>query len=159
MRRFLLAFSAFFLCSSAASAQIAVESLGDYGHWFSQSFVKSGKPVCYMYSVPDKDISSFLVVSETKDDNSVGTVNLEVKSGIKSDNKVIVKVDNKHTFTLVPVGNKAWSDKEDDKIIEAFKKGALAKVMYLTPDGNEVTEIYSLSGFTKAKAAIDKACK
>ena len=157
MKRFLLAFSALCLCPSVASAQVAVESLGDYGYWFSQSFVKSGSPVCYMYSVPDKDISSFLVVTKIGSNDAV--VNLEVKSGIKSDSKVTVTVDKKKTFTLDAIGNKAWSKDSDAKIIAAFKKGASANVTYLTPDGNEVNEIYSLSGFTKAKAAIDKACK
>lgn len=114
MKRFLLAFSAIFLCSSAASAQVAVESLGDYGHWFSQSFVKSGKPVCYMYSVPDKDVSSFLVITETKKDNAA--VNLEVKSGLKSDGKVTLTVDKKQTFSLIPVGNKAWSEKTTPRL-------------------------------------------
>ena len=156
MNRFLLAFSAVFLCSSAASAQVAVESLGDYGHWFSQSFMKSGKPVCYMYSVPNKDVTSFLVVTEAK--NIDAAVNLEAKSGLKPGSKVTVTVDKKQTFSLIPVGNKAWSEKDDAKIIEAFKKGASAKVSYTTPEGRTVEETYSLSGFTKAKEAIDKVC-
>lgn len=99
------------------------------------------------------------MVTETKGEKGVGTVNLEVKSGLLAGSKVSLTVDEKQSFDLIPVGNKAWSEKDDAKMIDAFKKGSSAKVIYTTPDGYEVTEVYSLSGFTKAKQAIDKACK
>lgn len=145
--------------ASDAMAQNAVENIGDFNYWFAQRFVKDGNNVCYAYSVPDKAVSSFLVVTDSAADNTDGIVNLESKSGLKQGVPVVISIDGKQTFKLRAVGNKAWLETDTDAaLVQAFKKGNSAKVKYMNAKGDEVTEVYSLSGFTKAKAAIDKAC-
>ena len=61
-------------------------------------------------------------------------------------------------FTLQ---DRAWSfgpDDEDKKIIRNMKRGNKLTVEGVSSRGNKTIDIYSLSGFTKAKQMLDKIC-
>ena len=60
-------------------------------------------------------------------------------------------------FTLQ---DRAWSfgPDEDKKIIRNMKRGNKLTVEGVSSRGNKTIDIYSLSGFTKAKQMLDKIC-
>ena len=60
-------------------------------------------------------------------------------------------------FTLQ---DRAWSfgPDEDKKIIRNMKRGNKLRVEGVSSRGNKTIDIYSLSGFTKAKQMLDKIC-
>ena len=60
-------------------------------------------------------------------------------------------------FTLQ---DRAWSfgPDEDKKIIRNMKRGNELTVEGISSRGNKTIDIYSLSGFTKAKQMLDKIC-
>ena len=65
---------------------------------------------------------------------------------------------NKYKFFTVE--SRAWlADGENGKqLIKDMKNGARVKVKSTSSRGTKITDTYSLIGFTKALAAIDKAC-
>ena len=63
-------------------------------------------------------------------------------------------------YKFFTVESRAWlADGENGKqLIKDMKDGARVKVKSTSSRGTKITDTYSLIGFTKALAAIDKAC-
>ena len=61
---------------------------------------------------------------------------------------------------LFTQGESAWAvNKEtDQKLVQAMIRGSTMVVRGISARGNETTDTYSLSGFTKAYQTIKKAC-
>ena len=53
----------------------------------------------------------------------------------------------------------AESEEDDRRIIVQMKRGNKMTVIGTSSRGTKTTDTYSLAGFTKTKAVIDKTCK
>ena len=71
--------------------------------------------------------------------------------------EVIIR-DNQYKFFTLE--NRAWlaDGQNGKKLIKDMKNGARIHVKSVSNRGTKITDTYSLIGFTKALAAIDKAC-
>ena len=78
----------------------------------------------------------------------------------KKQSDVEVNIDGK-TFRLFTIEDRAYAESEEDDIaiIQSMKRGRRMTVTGTSSRGTETTDIYSLSGFTKAKNLIDRTCK
>jgi invasion protein IalB len=77
----------------------------------------------------------------------------------KKQSQVELSVDgNKQSFFTLE--DRAWSigQDEDKKIIRKMKAGNKLTVTGVSSRGNKTIDVYSLSGFTKAKQMLDKIC-
>ncbi|NCF46312.1 MAG: hypothetical protein GWP24_01920 [Alphaproteobacteria bacterium] len=77
----------------------------------------------------------------------------------KKQSEVELSVDgNKQSFFTLE--DRAWSigQDEDKKIIRKMKAGNKLTVTGVSSRGNKTVDVYSLSGFTKAKQMLDKIC-
>ena len=77
----------------------------------------------------------------------------------KKQSEVELSVDgNKQSFFTLE--DRAWSfgQDEDKKIIRDMKRGDKLTVTGVSSRGNKTIDVYSLSGFTKAKQMLDKIC-
>ena len=77
----------------------------------------------------------------------------------KKQSEVELSVDgNKQSFFTLE--DRAWSigQDEDKKIIRKMKAGNKLTVTGISSRGNKTVDVYSLSGFTKAKQMLDKIC-
>ena len=77
----------------------------------------------------------------------------------KKQSEVELSVDgNKQSFFTLE--DRAWSigQDEDKKIIRKMKAGNKLTVTGVSSRGNKTIDVYSLSGFTKAKQMLDKIC-
>ena len=77
----------------------------------------------------------------------------------KKQYEVELNVDgNKQSFFTLE--DRAWSfgQDEDKKIIRNMKRGNKLTVTGFSSRGNKTIDVYSLSGFTKAKQMLDKIC-
>ena len=72
---------------------------------------------------------------------------------------VTFEIDKRKT-PLFTLENRAWSQgpEDDQKLIVAMKRGATLIVTGTSSRNNKTIDEYSLSGFTKAKAFLDRAC-
>jgi hypothetical protein len=78
----------------------------------------------------------------------------------KKHSDVKVNIDGK-TFTMFTIEGRAYAESEEDDIamIRAMKRGSKMTVVGTSSRGTKTTDTYSLAGFTKVKALIDKTCK
>ncbi len=147
-----------------AHAQQAVEDLGDFSYWSAYSFEKDGSKICYMVTSPIKKTGkvqgrqdAFLVVTNTPKDGTFDVVNLQAGYNYKQASQVTLAVGSQ-TFTLTPFEDMAWLKEGDAKLVQAMIKGNTAVVKATSDSGVKTTDTYSLTGFTKARNAINKAC-
>ncbi|MBT5264390.1 MAG: hypothetical protein HOL85_06135 [Rhodospirillaceae bacterium] len=165
--RIILAASALAVMFATPSAAQAPKWIGTEGNWSSYTFEESGNIVCYMASVPTKTKGKykkrgqiFALVTNRPSRKSKGVVSIVTGYSFKKDSEVKVKIAGK-SFTLFTSGDRAWTPdaKTDKRMVSAMVKGSRMIVDGVSSKGTKTTDTYSLSGFTKARKAIDKACK
>jgi invasion protein IalB len=139
-----------------------------FGDWIAQTYDDSGKTLCYATSAPKKQAGNFksrgnpyIAITHAPQSGVRDQVSYiagyELKPG--SDVKLTI---GKQTFSLsVLQKDRAWAkDADIDKtLIEAMRKGNSMTVKGTSSRGTDITDTYSLTGFTKAYGAIGAACK
>lgn len=151
------------LAASPGSPPSPVE-IGSFKDWTAYSFGSGPAKICYMMSRPkksepklDKRGQPHLMVTHRPAAKALNEVSVTAGYPYKPDSKVTATIE-KTKFELFVKGDKAWSEKEDAKLVEAFKKGDQLDVRGVPEKGAAVVDHYSLSGFGASLAAINKAC-
>ncbi|MFQ6017761.1 MAG: invasion associated locus B family protein [Kiloniellaceae bacterium] len=143
-----------------------IERVGAFGDWSSFRFTEDGKPACYMASQPIKAQGNYkkrgeiyAIVTHRPAENRRDEVSIVAGYQYKKDSRVEVIIGGK-TYKLFTQEDGAWApDKESDKaLVRAMIKGRTMVVKGTSSRGTRTTDTYSLSGFTRAYHAINKAC-
>ena len=151
--------------SAPALAQ-GIERLGDFGDWSSFRFTEDGNKACYMASQPKKAEGDYTkrgevyaIVTHRPSEKRRDEVSIVAGYAYQKDSSVEIAIGDR-TFDLFTQDDGAWArDKEADKaLVEAMVKGRDMVVKGTSARGTLTTDTYSLSGFTKAYQAINKAC-
>ena len=150
----------------AASDPGPAKPLGNAGSWTAYlAQNKSGK-VCYLVGQPEKTEpaatkrkSVMAMVTHRTEDNVANVVSFDEGYPLKEDAVVALQVGGEK-FELFAKDDSAWARTSD---LDRTIVGALAKekqaIVKATPKkGRATTDTYSLAGFAKALALIDKAC-
>lgn len=144
----------------------AIKRIGDFGDWSAFQFTEDGNAACYMASQPKKaegDYSKrgevYAIVTHRPAEGRRDEVSIVAGYVYEKDSWVEVTIDNT-LFKLFTHEDGAWApDKESDKkIVSAMIKGRSMVVKGVSSRGTLTTDTYSLTGFTKAHDAINKAC-
>jgi type IV secretory pathway VirJ component len=156
---------------AAAPAAPAVDPgpaklLGTSGSWTAYvAQNKSGK-VCYLVGQPEmaettsmKRKAVMATVTHRTEDQVANVVSFDVGYPLNEDDDVTVEI-GKDKFTLFARDDSAWARTSDlDKqIVTALAKEKQAIVKGNPKKGHGTADTYSLAGFAKALALIDKAC-
>ena len=148
--------------ASSANAQVKDRQFKD---WTAYTAVLDGKKLCYITSFPKKksgnykkrDEPYFMVTRIGEDVAEVST-----SSGYKytSGSKVEVNLGGKR-IKMFTNGEIAWANdrKADNEFIAAMKKQNDFTVKGNSAMGTYSIDRYSLSGFEKAYARMNEACK
>ncbi len=153
------------LAAQPSRAQ-GIKRIGDYGDWSSFQFSEDGNLACYMSSEPKKAEGKyktrgdvFAIVTHRPAEKRLGEVSVIAGYSYQKDSWVEVKI-GKQAFRLFTQDDGAWApDAETDKkLVQAMRKGHTMVVTGTSTRGTLTTDTYSLSGFTKAYQAINKAC-
>lgn len=146
------------------SASSATTRLGEFGAWQAYSYGEAGGKVCYVTAAADKvaggaagRLPSYLAVTHRP--TSKNEVSLIGKYQFKPESEADLEIDGKKHLFFVK-GDSAWSKQAnaDKDIVAALAKGDIATVHATPAKGKAVADGFSLKGFGKALAAIDKAC-
>jgi len=102
----------------------------------------------------------FLMVSIRPADGVVNEVSFLGGYPFKPGSKVAVKVGTED-YSMFTEGENAWapSPADDAKLIEAFRRGANAKLEAVSARGTKTIDTFSLSGFTAALESAASLCK
>ena len=154
------------LVLAAAMPAMAQDVLGTFGAWTAFSDKTGGKLTCYVGAKPKKMEGKYtsrddvyLLVTHRPAEKVRGEVSLEAGYTFKPGNEPIVTIGSR-TFKLFSKNSNAWATDAaaDKQLVQAMKAGSELIVKGTSSRGTATTDTYSLSGFTAAFAAIDKAC-
>jgi invasion protein IalB len=155
----------FALAAHPSRAQ-GIKRIGDYGDWSSFQFSEDGNLACYISSEPKKAVGNYkkrgdvyAIVTHRPAEKRLGEVSIIAGYSYKKDSWVEITV-GKQVFQLFTQDDGAWApDTETDTaLVQAMRKGQTMVVKGASVRGTLTTDTYSLTGFTKAYRAIDKAC-
>ncbi len=137
--------------------------------WGAYRYDNDNDRICFVSSVPIKskgkydpknrgDIRVFVSHGPGKAERDVVQVIAGYRYKPQSD--VSLTIDGK-SFKLFTIEDRAYAESEEDdrRIITLMKRGSRMTVVGISSRGTKTTDTYSLSGFTKTKAVIDKTCK
>ena len=161
-----MAATAFLMLSVPALAKpVEMDSFKDWSVYRDDS---GSERICYMSSEPKKLRGDYdrnnrgetrvFVSHFGKSDRNVVSVLAGYKYQKQSD--VTFNIDGKETV-LFTQDNRAYSfnEADDATLVTGMKRGSKLTVTGISSRGNKTIDEYSLSGFTKAKALLDKLCK
>ena len=154
-----------FMKSLMASEKIQIEKFNDWSVLRQET--DAGR-LCYITSEPIEKKGDY-------DKNNRGETRVFVTHGPGKAERDVVSIVAGYVFEkqsevrlyvdgvkqlFFTLQDRAWSfgPDEDKKIIRNMKRGNKLTVEGVSSRGNKTIDIYSLSGFTKAKQMLDKIC-
>ena len=149
-------------------AEAKTEELKGFKDWMVYKQETAKGRICFMSSVPKKLRGDYdrsnrgetrVFVSHGPGKAERNVVSVLAGYRYKKQSEVDFSVDKKKS-TLFTLDNRAWSQgpEDDMKLIAAMKRGSRLIVTGVSSRNNKTIDEYSLSGFTAAKAFLDKAC-
>lgn len=140
--------------------------LGVADGWSAYTYREKSGQVCYLAADPRKTEPANMkrkpasaMVTHRPQENVTNVVSFVVGYPLKDGSDAALDIDGTK-FDLFTKSDTAWSRTADiDKtIVEAMAKGKQAVIKATPQKGAPTTDTYSLAGFGKALALIDKAC-
>jgi invasion protein IalB len=164
-----LAIFATCLLTPMASAQKR-DILGSFRDWDALIIKEGSTKTCYMISTPKRTTANkknvrrgdiYITVTNRPNVGVKSEVNAVMGYPLRPNSEVRFQVDGKRAQSLFTEGSTAWAyDSNDDaKLAAAMKAGSRLVVTGTSVRGTRTTDTYSLSGFTAAFNAINKACR
>lgn len=146
-----------------AAAQTAI---GEFDHWMAVADPRGGGKVCYAIAKPTdmkpdnvKRGDVWVLVTHRPKDKVKDEVRVIEGYPLAAGSKVTVDIGGQPVQLFVD-GEDAWAESpaDDQKMVQAMKKGSTMTVEGASQRGTKTTDTYSLGGFTAAYTAIGKAC-
>ena len=160
---FALAALLLMLLGAPLSAE-AQTHVGTFTDWNAFTDTEGPAKVCYIGSNPQKSLpanvtrgSTYILVTHRPATKSLGVVSVEAGYSFKDGSDVDFIVEGKPPIKFYSKGGQAWAH-DDAAVVAALKAGKALTVKGTSSRGTVTTDTYSLSGFTAAYQAIDKAC-
>src|SRR5579871_583156 len=164
-----LAFLALLSLATSFEARAANPTpINKFSDWVASTYDDNGKTLCFATTEP-KRVSGkyqgrgkpYIAVTHAPAANVRDQVSYVAGYDFKPDSDVKVTI-GKETFMLsVLQKGRAWAkDSDTDKaLVLAMRKGNSLTIKGSPAHGNDITDVYSLIGFSKAYQAIGTACK
>jgi hypothetical protein len=152
--------------TSAVAAAAGPKEIGTFKSWSAHLLVEKSTKICYLYSAPSKSTGKYkkrgdIYVQITHRPRSKIRNEVSFTAGYtyKKNSTAKLTIDGKN-YILFSHANTAWADEKnpDDKLVAAMRAGREMTISGASSRGTATTDEYSLSGFTAAHNAINKAC-
>ncbi|HJU19888.1 MAG TPA: invasion associated locus B family protein [Stellaceae bacterium] len=149
-----------------AAAASPTNRLGSFLSWSAYDYKGESGLVCYLIGEPRKSEPPHMkrkapmaMVTHRPGEKVFNVVSFVEGTPLKKGSDVTLDINGK-TFTMFTNGDSAWSRTAelDKDIVAAMSKGKTAVVKGTPEKGPETVDTYSLAGFSRALALIDKAC-
>jgi len=155
------------ICLASAIAEAAgPKDIGTFKDWSANLLVENKAKICYVHGVPAKSAGKYKIRGDTyiqvthrTRSNIRNEVSVTAGYSYKKGSAVTLTIDGRK-FVLFNQGDTAWAGDEnpDDKLVAAMRAGRTMVVRGMSGRGTVTIDSYSLSGFTAAHNAINKAC-
>lgn len=150
----------------ATAGSSTTVSLGTAGAWAAYASRDKTGRVCYLVGQPQKSDSAGVarkspqaMVTHRPTENIANVVSFVEGYPLKEASEVALEIGDRK-FDLFTKDDSAWARTAelDRTIVSLLAKGRTAIVKGTPQKGRATTDTYSLAGFAKALALIDKAC-
>ena len=151
---------------SAASLAQADDFVGTYGDWHVQTYDEGGGKVCLMWGQPTKSQGNYTrrgdvytYVTQRPSKKRLNEVSISIGYPFKKESALSISV-GKSNFSMFTDGDTAWNAnrKDDVRMVKAMRAGATMTASGVSGRGTKTRDVFSLKGFTKAYAEMNKAC-
>ena len=157
----------FLIMSFVSTTSAKTKFIGTHKDWTAYSNKEKNGKTCFIASEPLKSSGNYdksnrgktyVFVTNVKN-GTIHEISVVAGFNYKKNTKVKFTID-KNTTLMFPIDDRAWSEssKVDKTLVRKMKKGNKLVVEGTSSPGNVIIDHYSLSGFTKALALIDKNC-
>jgi hypothetical protein len=139
----------------------APKALGTFDDWTAATYDQSGQTVCYAFtraqhSAPEVPKRGQVLLTVTERPGARDSVAMEAGFGFAPNAAVKVEVGSA-TLDFYTAQRNAFA-RDDKAAVAAFDRGSRAVAHAPGPNDRQVTDTFSLKGFSAAHAAILKAC-
>ncbi len=150
----------------AFPALLTAELINNFSEWSAFEEKEGRNKVCYIGSTPlkqrgkyKKRSETYILVTHRPAEKSRGVISIKAGYSYKKGSNVSVAIGTK-TFNLFTENDHAWArnTKADRALVAAMRAGAEMIVTGTSSRDTKTIDTYSLSGFTAALRAINKAC-
>jgi Invasion associated locus B (IalB) protein len=147
--------------AQTAQAASGPKSIGKFEDWTAATYQESGQTVCYAFvraqsSSPSVSGRGQVILTVTQRPNSRDAVAIEAGYTFPANAAMTVQVDQTGLDFYTAQRNAFARDGK--AAVAAFQKGARAIARGPGPRDAQVTDTFSLKGFTLAYAAVNKFC-
>ncbi len=159
-------FFAIALMLAALSTAKADDFVGTFGDWHVQTYEEGGGKVCLMWSQPTKSEGNYTrrgdiyaYVTQRPSKKRLNEISVSIGYPFRKGSTLDAKI-GKSDFSLFTDGDTAWNrdPKDDSRMVQAMRSGAEMTAKGVSGRGTETTDVFSLKGFTKAYAEMNRSC-
>jgi hypothetical protein len=150
----------------AASVAQADDFVGTFGDWHVQTYDEGGGKACLMWGQPTKSQGNYTrrgdvytYVTQRPSKKRLNEVSISIGYPFKKESALSASV-GKSNFSMFTDGDTAWNAnrKDDARMVKAMRAGATMTASGVSRRGTKTRDVFSLKGFTKAYAEMNKAC-
>jgi len=146
---------------SHATHETGPKKIGQYGDWIAATHQEAGQTVCYAFtrassSTPSMSGRGEVVLTVAERPSGRDAVAISAGFAYPANASVTVQVDQS-SFDFYTAQRSAFA-RDGHAAAMAFERGARAIAKSPAPRHGDVTDTFSLRGFTAAYQAINKAC-
>jgi len=150
---------------------VTVPAMGDnvvgaFGKWNVQTYMEKRGKVCLMWSQPERSEGNYTrrgdvyaYVTHRPVNKRLNEISISIGYPFKKGSALNVSI-GKVRFKMFSDGNTAWNRQatDDAKMVKAMRSGAAMMVHGISRRGTKTKDTFSLKGFTKAYAAMNRSC-
>lgn len=143
--------------------------VGQYATWGAYVATPSGKKVCFALAKPSSSKTNpanrprdpgYAFVSTRPAEKVTNEVSIMIGYQIKPGSDSTLSIGNAH-YAMYAQGDGLWikNAAEEDRLIDAMRKGADATVKATSSKGTETTDVFSLKGLSQALDKVAQECR
>ena len=143
--------------------------LGQFGVWGAYTAAPGGKKVCYAIAKPTSSKTNppnrprdpaYAFISTRPSEKVVNEVSVNVGYPVKPGSDGALEVGN-GSYAMYTQGDGLWikNAAEEEKLVEAMRRGADMTVKAVSSRGTHTTDVFSLKGLTQALDRIGRECR
>jgi len=143
--------------------------VGQYATWGAYVAMPNGKKVCFALAKPSSSKTNppnrprdpgYAFVSTRPAEKVTNEVSIMIGYPIKPGSDSTLSIGNAH-YAMYAQGDGLWikNAAEEDRLIDAMRKGADAIVKATSSKGTDTTDVFSLKGLSQALDKVAQECR
>ncbi|MFT4277146.1 MAG: invasion associated locus B family protein [Rhodopseudomonas sp.] len=153
---------------ASASSGAEPTLIGQFGSWGAYTASPGGKKVCFALAKPSSSKTNppnrprdpaYAFISTRPAEKVVNEVSVMVGYPLKPGSESTIDVGSA-SFAMYTQGDGIWikNAAEEDRLVEAMRKGAEITVKGVSAKGTASTDVFSLKGLSQALDKVAQAC-